>query len=113
MKLQKIIYVPEARVEFSAEDVNALFAASREHYDTLCRQQSEPGGMLWGLRNRIEYPPVERCLTTHDIDLLSKISERIKNVLNDDRRDAVISGIRSELHRIFRTLNDEYKRLNP
>jgi hypothetical protein len=109
----EIIYIAEARVKFTAEEVNALFAASESHYDGLCRRQSQPGGILWGLRNRIEYPPIEQCMSTYDVDLLAKIAEQLDLVYRHLDSSNPIFGIPFKLSKIFKVLNDEYKRLNP
>jgi hypothetical protein len=118
MKLQKLIYLPEARVEFDAEEVDALFEAARAHYDPLCRRQSEEGGLLYGMRNQVEYyPPAEMCLDIHKVDLLAKVAEQFELVFRKEIINGTISPgvarIPFELRQLFDKLNTEYRRLNP
>lgn len=74
MKLKSTEYVPRFRVLFTVEEASLLMAASQKHYDGECRQASECGGIIYGIRNTVPYK-VAAILRWRDIDLLCKVLE--------------------------------------
>lgn len=75
MKLTRIVYVPEAVIEFTAEDLRLLNDLSARHYDHHCRSVSQLGGFLYGLTVAANGDGVTHCLKFHEIDTLAKITE--------------------------------------
>jgi hypothetical protein len=100
MKPLAWLYSPRVKVAFSETDIFALFLYSERHYDGLCRAQSQQGGILWGLRNRLENGFAVTYLKTDEADLIGKICEV----------DPIMCG---KMVRIIQACNAEYERLNP
>src|ERR1700722_16327572 len=75
MELKKIIYIPKARVEFTEEEVMALIEASEHHYDHKCKELSQPGGILYGIRNMLKDGKAEVALRFSELDVLAKTAE--------------------------------------
>jgi hypothetical protein len=93
-------YAPSVKVAFSETDIMSLFLFSEVHYDFLCKAQSKQGGILWGLRNRLENGFAVTYLTTSEVDLIGKICEC----------DPTMCG---KFIKIIKECNAEYERLNP
>lgn len=114
MLLERVIFAPRALIEFTAEEISALFLASEAHYDGVCRQASQPGGVLWGLRNRLTDGKARAELSHRDIDLLGKVAEQLDLTCRD--KPALVARIRynseNSFSAILRKLNDEYDRIN-
>jgi hypothetical protein len=116
MQTKRLIYLPQALVEFSKEELLILFIASRAHYDLWCRKQSDPGGLLWDMRNRQD-SETDTLLDSSQVDLLAKIAERLvqapvaKGIFLQDA--ALCLRVQSQLGEILANLNAEYRRLNP
>ncbi len=92
-------YLVKAKVAFSETDIFSLFLYSEMHYDGLCRAQSKQGGILWGLRNRLENGFAVTYLTASEVDLLGKVCEV----------DPIMCG---KLSATMRIMNHEYENLN-
>src|SRR6266436_6128826 len=80
MKLLKVVRVPEAKLNFTPDDIKQLMHASDSHYDGLCRSMSQRGGLIYGLKNRSEWSDekptdVDLCINWHNLDLLCKVAE--------------------------------------
>ena len=78
MTLKEIVYVPEISLELTPTDLKWLAWCSEHHYDGTCQYASQPGGMIYGLQNRLDADPrrkAEACLTFREVDLLAKICE--------------------------------------
>jgi hypothetical protein len=108
-------FIPEAIVEISKDEIDALFKASESHYDSVCRAQSKPGGMLWGLRNQAEDGKCEAHLSTGKLNLLAKISENLGHLLDQGVSREMIRDMQcgpDSLIAIMRRLNDEYRKIN-
>jgi len=68
---------------YTKEDVDLLMVMSQRHYDSKCRQASQVGGIIYGMKNRLDFMldeekelgQVEASFTTQDLDLLCKITE--------------------------------------
>ena len=114
MQLQKIVFIPQAIIEFTEEEVNALFQASEAHYDHKCQEVSKQGGTLWGIRNRLTDGKAEAPLTWHEIDLLGKVAEQLD--LTHRKNPALVARLRynseNSFSAILRKLNEEYDRVN-
>jgi hypothetical protein len=119
MHLKRFWYIPEVEVEFTKSEVDALCKASDAHYDFKCKQAGEPGGVLWGLKNRIEAGSASMVFKQRDFDLLAKIAEQFSliSVGKPEQEKQAIAVIAAELWvkfaRILNKMNDEYSRLNP
>ncbi len=100
--------------------VDTLILSSQRHYDRLCKEQSMEGGILRGMKNSFSYyqipeaPPqtVTWPLSTHDLDVLAKVTEPIINAdfLNTPRMEAhtLIVKLLREAHAEWERLNVEY-----
>jgi len=101
MKLQNVILIPLAEIEFTRAECNMLMSAAGAHYDAKCREQAKPGGIVWGLLNRlVDSETATLRLNAVDIDLVMKILQDVPTPAN------------IELQRIFGLLNDKYSELN-
>jgi len=77
MKLDKIINVPEARIIFVKDDVDAIEDAARRHYDARC--QTETLGIVKMLRHQLTHSKTaELVFTQTQVDLMAKACERGK-----------------------------------
>jgi hypothetical protein len=78
VKCDKVRYVPEATVSFSADDLRTLNNLSGRHYDYQCRAASQPGGFLYGMTRRLTILELDTAATTlqfDQLDVLAKITE--------------------------------------
>lgn len=104
MKLQGILLVPEATIEFDKDDVAFMMECSQRHYDLTCKQAGRPGGILWGMQNQLTVSATaRRACNIYDIDLLAKITEELYQPPNP---------LHTKLMRVFDLLNDIYKKEN-
>jgi len=119
MKTLFTLYMPETEVEFSYCEAVLLFVASVHHYDGKCRQASKPGGLLFGLLNKLgidhakaQCLTVDGCLaerenpafttwrlTMDDLSVLCKIAESPVILPCPD--------FRNDLNELLKTLNAE------
>jgi hypothetical protein len=109
MKLERIIYIPEAEISITREEINLLLKWSSEHYDYKCKEAGAVGGFLYGFSNHfIRKNKTTRVrVTMGELDLLMKICETVHP------RDAACSLLKTmEIHSIFRKLKDEYESAN-
>jgi hypothetical protein len=114
MHLERVIFIPTALIQFTEEEISALFLASAAHYDGVCRQASQPGGVLWGLRNRLHDGIAQAEISHRDLDLLGKVAEQLDLTHRDN--PGLVARIRynseNSFSAILRKLNDEYDRIN-
>lgn len=108
MKMNGIVYVPEATISFAAEEVEVLVQCSAAHYDHRCREASEVGGFLYGIRNRLMNGTADCCLATYEVDLLCKVLEDPPSTV--DR--SICRTLRQGLGEAFRELASAYNRVN-
>lgn len=94
------LYTTKVKVAFSETDIMSLFLYSEMHYDGECKAQSKQGGILWGLRNRVEDGFAVTYLMPDEVDLIGKICEC----------DPAMCG---RMSKIMEACNKEYERLNP
>ena len=108
MTINGFVYSVSTKVQFTEPEISALMKASHSHYDFQCRRQCEKGGIIYGLRNRLERdgawaePRANCVMTTTELDLLCKVVEQ----------DGPVELYVSLVH-AFRQANDEYIKLNP
>ena len=113
MQLQKVIFVPQALMEFTQQEIDALFKASEAHYDCKCQQASKPGGVLWGLRNGLEGGKTVVQLKWSDLDLLGKIAEQLSLThRNDPAFVARLNYGPQSFSGILQKMNEDYKQVN-
>ena len=97
MKLIKFWYQPQADVEFTWTEVEALILYSERHYDPTCQQLSQPGGVLNGMRNMFEFQgkgaTIVYRLNADEAQLLAKVSEcdpsllyKTANIVNEHNK---------------------------
>jgi hypothetical protein len=109
MNIHKVIYIPEAEMEFTESDVKHLMEASAKHYDGVCKRQGTQGGLIYGMQNAIavkmrspvDFKPTIR-MNMGEIDLLMKVCEM-----------GVPNALYASLLSSFKKLTEEYDRLNP
>jgi hypothetical protein len=114
MKLLNIWYMPEADVEFSWTDVEDLILLSENHYDYKCRELSQRGGMLYGMRNMFHFP----IFLGDERDKLLRLGAKITYRL--DSSDANILAKCAESHPmlfskllpVVKKLNNEWRKIN-
>lgn len=99
LKPLDFVYKTEVKVAFSETDIFALFLFAEQHYDGECRMTAAQGGILWGLRNRLDCGFAVTYLTPNEVDLIAKVCEC----------DPVMSG---KLSKVVQACNKEYERLN-
>jgi hypothetical protein len=87
MKIKSMRFEIRASVEFTKKDIEDLILCSMNHYDGECQRLSKPGGLLYGLNNKITMCSTEstQCgvigdaaewtLSITEIDLLAKCAE--------------------------------------
>jgi hypothetical protein len=113
VQLQKVRFIPEAIIEFTEEEIKALFQASEAHYDYKCQQASQPGGVLWGIRNQITDGKADVILKWRDIDLLGKIAEQLTFTHRKDPAFCARMNYGPQsFGGILQTLNIEYNKVN-
>lgn len=76
MKLLDVRYTPSASVKFTREEVKTLIRCSERHYDGKCRRLSQPGGLLWGMQNKLRMSGnVTWTMNFGELDTLAKVTE--------------------------------------
>jgi len=112
MKHTRTIFKADAIVRFTQQDLKVLLLCAASHYDGLCRQQAESGGLVYRLANTFSAEQaasgavpngVELCYESADLDLLCKILENrqaheLAAYLHDE-----LCGVLQFLNRCFAT----------
>lgn len=82
MRRIRFRYPVVTELELTSEELDRLIEGSRRHYDRACRNMTEPGGLLYGWRNKMlvyeRVSPDEKpvfFVGTDDLDLLVKCCE--------------------------------------
>lgn len=71
-------YSVKALIKMTRAEIMHAIQMSQAHYDSVCRQASEPGpgAFLHGLKNRLEDQDTAQCpMTFRELDILAKILE--------------------------------------
>lgn len=82
MEIKNIYHHIHASVVFTRKEVETLIHCSEHHYDYKCKELSKPGGLLFGMRNKLEIVSdgirlelAEWTLGTDELNLLAKCAE--------------------------------------
>jgi hypothetical protein len=100
--IKSIIFEPKAEVEITKADLAQLFVSAEHHYDDVCRQLANKGGLLWGTRNMLDKDEmVIQTLSSRDLNILCKVSESPACGIDLHLKlCAIFAKIRSERERI-------------
>lgn len=114
--------MPEPEIEFTVGEGILLFVAAIHHYDGKCRQASEPGGILFGLLNKLSIDQQEVRLFTAD-DCAREMDGSIKAIWRMDMDDLSLickivespllrarPDLRTGLTELFSSLNSDLAR---
>lgn len=96
MEMKRVVYIPEAEITFTPEDLRLLSDLAESHYDHTCRSAGQLGGFLYGLRIASNGHIVTQCLKFREIDILAKITE-----MSHEARH-----LHAGFSRILKTLNE-------
>jgi len=106
MRHAQTIFVAQAMVELTPEELDIMVVCAESHYDATCRKQAESGGIIYGfvqarlLQARPDSTIMVRC-TTSDLDLLCKVLENFS-------ASQFAAYLHDELARILHFLNQCY-----
>lgn len=106
MKHVATTFRPVAEAHLGRDDIDVLMVCTKRHYDSVCRQAGQPGGVIWRYKNRLQdHEEVEVDMHLDDVDLLSKVVEIPHTILHADptaqRRVLVLRAALSEMfHRL-------------
>jgi hypothetical protein len=108
-----------ARVTLTREEVETATALARAHYDNLCKDTARPGGLLFGLNNRLHLAgnpglpedEIDVALTFRDADLLAKVTEQL--MYPGEALIPAACRLHAELMLVMHKMNAEYERMHP
>jgi hypothetical protein len=118
MKIKSTRFEIRASIEFTKRDIEGLLLCSRNHYSPECKALSLPGGMLYGLNNKLNlcpdpstscglrYDSTEWTLSTTEADVLAKCAEYGKYI------DEVDPLLHVNMVRLLNQLNDIQREQN-
>lgn len=96
--MSKFDYAIKIKIAVSMEDTELLMAASRRHYDGVCRYASQPNGVIFGLYTAIDLG-IDYYVTDREIQTMIKCLEVPSDVAIEDRARLTqfLFALRSEL----------------
>ena len=108
-----------ARVTLTREEIDAACSLARAHYDHTCQSTARPGGLLFGLNNRLHLArnpglpedEIDVALTFRDADLLAKVTEQL--MYPGEMLNPAACRLHAELMLLMRKMNAEYERMHP
>jgi len=114
VKLLKVWYQPKVEVEFSWSDVEGMILFSEQHYDPTCKALSQPGGDLYGMRNKFNLP----LRTGGADDLAVRRMATITWTVDESLAGLLVKCVESDPSMVYRMmpivkkLGTEWRRLN-
>lgn len=92
----------EMDVMFTEVELDLMTALSERHYDFRCKMLSQPGGLLYGMRNKLGTDTtVEWTLDIDQLDLLAKTCQDNRSL------STRLGGFVTELNELWREANTE------
>lgn len=109
MKLKRISFKPHASLELSEAEVTLLAKCAAVHYDGVCKDTIQPGGIIFGIQNWSKTCPGRpHDLKWREIDTLAKVLEVGTYAFGADAhegREAMALNV--ALRQVLHQLNDE------